>query len=214
MPLAKSRLQQNFNLGSVPLPPAEKSKSFQENCGLKKSSLSLPAAATVLLAAAVFAVTTVAQAPQADSAQPGSAGGPPPPRDWPAPTNLQVLPKNLTGQQVRDIMEKWEGSLGTHCSTCHAADPKNIGPNGRPRINFADDSKEEKLTARLMYKMTEDINVNYVSKVPNSDMPVACGTCHRGHLDPEPFVIPEEDHNGPRRPEGTPPAGAVAPQPH
>jgi Photosynthetic reaction centre cytochrome C subunit len=196
------------------LRPAEKSKSLQENCGLKRSFLSLPAAATVLLAAAVFAVTTVAQAPQANPAQPGPAGAPPPPRNWPAPTNLQVLPKNLTGQQVRDIMEKWEGSLGAHCNTCHAADPKNIGPNGRPRLNFADDSKQEKLTARLMYKMTEDINVNYVSKVPNSDMPVACGTCHRGHLDPEPFVIPEEDHDGPRRPEGAPPAAAAAPQPH
>jgi hypothetical protein len=196
------------------LRPAEKSKSLQENCGLKKSSLPLPAAATILLAAAVFAATTVAQAPQANPAQPGTAGAPPPPRNWPAPTNLKVLPSNLTGQQVRDIMEKWEGSLGAHCNSCHAEDPKNIGPNGRPRLNFADDSKQEKLTARLMYKMTEDINVNYVSKVPNSDMPVACGTCHRGHLDPEPFVIPEEDHNGPRRPEGAPPAGATAPQPH
>ena len=181
---------------------------------MKKSYLSLPAAAAVLLTAAVFAVSTVAQAPQANPAQPAPAGAPPPPRNWPAPTNLQVLPKNLTGQQVRDIMEKWEGSLGAHCNTCHAADPKNIGPNGRPRLNFADDSKQEKLTARLMYKMTEDINVNYVSKVPNSDLAVACGTCHRGHLDPEPFVIPEEDHDGPRRPEGAPPAAAATPQPH
>lgn len=172
---------------------------------MKKSSLSLPAAATVLLAAAVFAATTVAQAPQANPTPSGPAGAPPPPRNWPAPTNLQVLPKNLTGQQVRDIMEKWEGSLGAHCNTCHAEDPKNIGPNGRPRLNFADDSKQEKLTARLMYKMTEDINVNYVSKVPNSDMPVACGTCHRGHLDPEPYVIPKHEHGSP------PPAGGPPP---
>jgi hypothetical protein len=114
---------------------------------------------------------------------------------------------------VHDIMEKWAGDLGAHCNTCHAADPKNIGPNGRPRLNFADDSKEEKLTARLMYKMTEDINVNYVSKVPNSDEPVTCGTCHRGHLGPEPFVIPEE-HDGPHPAQGQPPAAATPPQPH
>lgn len=180
---------------------------------MKKSSRSLPIAAMALLTAAVFAVTTVAQAPQAAPApQTASAPQPPagdrPPRTFPAPTNLKVLPKNLTGQQVRDIMEQWEGSLGAHCSTCHTADPNNIGPNGRPRLNFADDSRQEKLTARVMFKMTEDINVNYVSKVPTADEPVTCGTCHRGHLGPEPFVIPKEDHDGP------PPAGSAPPQPH
>ena len=161
----------------------------QETFGLKISSLSLPTAAVALITVAVFAVTTIAQAPQSAPA-----------REFPAPTNLKVLPKNLTGQQVRDIMEKWEGALGAHCSTCHTADPKDIGPNGRPRLNFADDSKEEKQTARLMYTKTESINVDYVSKVPNSDEPVTCGTCHRGHLGPEPFVIPEE-HEGPRPPQ-------------
>jgi len=112
----------------------------------------------------------------------------------PAPINLKVLPRNLTGAQVHEIMEKWEGELGTGCKTCHAVDPKNIGPNGKPRLNFADDSKEEKRTARLMYKMTEYINANYVSKIDNSGDPVSCGTCHRGHLGPEPF-IPKEDHD-------------------
>jgi hypothetical protein len=180
---------------------------------LKKSFLSLPMAATAMLTAVLFAVTTVAQVPEAaPGQQPPPAGAPRPPRTYPAPTNLKVLPKNLTGQQVHEIMEKWEGSLGAHCNTCHTPDPKDIGPNGRPRLNFADDSKEEKLTARLMYKMTEDINVNYVSKVPNSDTPVTCGTCHRGHLGPEPFVIP--DDNGPRPPQGPPPTGATPPQPH
>ena len=166
---------------------------------MKHASLSLPAAATALLTAAVF---TVAQTPQAATPP---AGGPPPMRTYPAPTNLKVLPKDLTGQQVHEIMEKWEGSLGVHCSTCHTADPKNLAPNGRPQLNFADDSKEQKLTARLMYTMTEDINVNYVSRVPNSEMPVTCGTCHRGHLGPEPFVIPP-DERGPRLPQVPPPA--------
>jgi mono/diheme cytochrome c family protein len=176
---------------------------------LKPSSLALPATAVALMTAAVFALTTIAQAPQGPP--PANSAPPPPPRAYPAPTNLKVLPRNLTGQQVRDIMEQWEASLGTHCSTCHAPDPKNIGPNGRPRLNFADDSKSEKITARIMYTMTEDINVNYVSKVPSSDMPVTCGTCHRGHLGPEPFVIPEDDHDGPRSPQGPPPAATTPP---
>ena len=167
---------------------------------MKLSSSHLTAAAAAL-AVAIFAFTSAAQAP---------AGGPPPKREFPAPINLKVLPKTLTGEQLHEIMEKWEGSLGAHCNTCHAADPKNVGPNGRPRLYFADDSKEEKLTARLMYKMTEDINGNYVSKVPNSDTTVTCGTCHRGHLDPEPYVIPEDDHDHdhPGAPQGPPPPGA------
>jgi hypothetical protein len=179
---------------------------------LKPSSVSLPAAVTALLTAAVFAVTIVAQAPQAPATPPASAS-PAEHHNHPhaAPTNLQVLPKNLTGEQVHDIMDKWEGELGVHCSTCHAADPKNIGPNGRPRLNYADDSKPEKATARLMYKMTEEINVNYVSKVPSSDVPVTCGTCHRGHFGPEPFVIPPDDHDGPRPAQTQPPAGTTTP---
>jgi hypothetical protein len=193
------------------LRPTEKILTPQETSGLKTSFLSLPIAAVALITAAVFAMTTIAQAPQSTPAQQPGGGSPPPQREFPAPTNLKVLPKDLTGQLVRDIMEKWEGALGAHCSTCHTADPKNIGPNGRPRLNFADDSKEEKQTARLMYKMTESINVDYVSKVPNSDEPVTCGTCHRGHLGPEPFVIPEE-HEGPRP--GQAPAGAAPPQSH
>jgi hypothetical protein len=118
-----------------------------------------------------------------------------------------VLPKNLTGQQVHDIMEGWEAALGAHCNTCHTPDPNNIGPNGRPRLNFADDTKPEKSTARMMFKMVDDINTNYVSKVDNSGVAVTCGTCHRGHIGPEPFVAPPEEEHGP------PPAGEKPPIP-
>ena len=85
-------------------------------------------------------------------------------------------------------MHKWSAELGTGCKTCHVADPKNVGPDGKPRLNYADDSKEEKKTARVMFKMMEDINMNYVSKIDSSGAPVTCGTCHRGHLGPEPYV--------------------------
>jgi len=170
---------------------------------LKISSPSFTAVAAALVAAA-FALTASAQAPQA---APGSA--PRPPRIYPAPTNLKVLPKTLTGQQVHDIMETWEGSLGVRCDNCHAADPKNLGPNGKARLNFADDSKEDKEKARLMVRMTEDINKNYISMVADeknaSDAKVTCGTCHRGHKEPEKFIIPDDD--GPRPPQAPPPAG-------
>lgn len=158
---------------------------------MKIASPLLPVA--VLAAALFLAFVATAQQPVAPS---------PSRRPHPAPTNLQVLPKTLTGEQVHDIMEKWEAELGTECSTCHTADPKNLAPNGKPRLNFADDSKPEKATARLMFRMVEAINTQYVSKVDNSGDPVTCGTCHRGHLGPQPFVAPPEsdrdhDHTAP-----------------
>lgn len=176
-------------------------------------SLAAAALPAVVVAAAAFAIAALAQAPQGPP--PGAAGAPPqaggarPPRTYPAPTNLKVLPKTLTGQQVHEIMEGWAGSLGVHCDTCHAADPNNVGPNGRPRLKFEDDSKPEKQMARIMYTMTEDMKKNYIAKVAEMDKmdtpapPLTCGTCHRGHLDPEEYVIPAEQ--GPRGPGGPPP---------
>lgn len=157
---------------------------------MKITSLSLPLT-MALLAGAGFSIATRSQEAPVPQPKP-EIPAPQHPRSFPAPTNLQVLPKNLTGQQVHEIMHSWEAALGGSCGTCHTANPNDIGPNGRPRLNFADDSKPEKATARLMYRMTEEINTNYVAKVQNSGVPVTCGTCHRGHLGPEPFVAPPE----------------------
>jgi hypothetical protein len=177
---------------------------------LKRSSPTLSVAAVVFLTAA-FAATAFAQAPasQAPAVPQQPTGGPPPPPHFPPPKNLQVLPKNLTTEQVHGIMETWAGALGTHCDHCHAPDPDHTGPNGRPRLNFADDSKPEKSTARLMFKMVDEINTKYISMVENSGHPVTCGTCHRGHVSPQPFVAPPEEHHMP----GPPPAGEKPPMP-
>ena len=165
---------------------------------MKINGFVISATAAFVLAAATAAVSSSAQAP----AEPQHAHPP-----NPAPTNLKVLPKDLTGDQVHEIMHKWEAMLGAECSTCHAADPKNVGPNGKPRLNFADDSKKEKQAARLMVKMTEEINKNYVSMIENSGAPVTCGTCHRGHVTPEPFVPkPEHDDHDHDHPAGAPAA--------
>ena len=48
------------------------------------------------------------------------------------PPIFRFCPKTMTGEQVHEMMHKWEAALGTECSTCHAADPKEPGPNGRP----------------------------------------------------------------------------------
>lgn len=155
---------------------------------MKTSSFSLSAAAAALLAAALLASSTSAQAPQqSHSPEAGHAA-----HELPAPKNLQVLPKTLTGQQVHDIMEHWAAALGVHCDTCHVAEPGKKAPNGWPVLDFPNDSKPEKKAARLMVKMTQDINENYVSMVDEGKGKVTCGTCHRGHLKPQTYVPPPE----------------------
>ncbi len=164
-----------------------------------------------LLATAVFATAAIAQAPQTAPAaqqQPGMRHE----RNFPPPSNLQVLPKDLTGNQVVDIMQHWAGDLGVECSACHATNPNRVGRNGRPMLDFASDEKPEKRMARIMYTMMESIKKDYIPKVQALDTmgspaaPVTCGTCHRGNLDPQEFVPPRREEHGPR-PEGAPPAG-------
>ncbi len=187
---------------------------------MKTASPFLSVAAAVV-AAACFAVTAVAQAPQTQPSAPppgGAMGAPHGERHFPPPKNLQVLPKDLTGEQVHHIMEGWAQSLGTHCDTCHAPDPKAVVAAGhRPRLDFPLDIKPDKSTARLMYKMVQDINTNYIAMVKesgeNADVQsseeahtnekVSCATCHRGHLKPPAFVPPPEHREGPG-PQGAP----------
>jgi len=167
---------------------------------LKPSLPLLHSAVAALLVAVISAVATVAQAPQS----PQCAADAPPPRALPAPTNLKVLSKDLTGAQVQEIMEQWESALGVQCNSCHAEDRENTDPDDRPRLNYADDSKSMKSVARTMVKMTEEINSAYVAKIDSSGLPVTCGTCHRGHLGPEPFVGPSERRSA--TPQSPPPA--------
>lgn len=141
-----------------------------------------------VLGAAIVAGSASAQAPEP------AQGGAAPRRQMPRPSNLKVLPSDISGQELMQTMHGWEAQLGAECTTCHATDPSRTMPNGRPAINFADDSKKEKQTARVMYKMMQDINSNYIAKVGDADAKVTCGTCHRGHIVPEAFVPAPENH--------------------
>ena len=124
-------------------------------------------------------------------------------RQIPAPTNLKVLPKDTTGPQVISIMRNFTGDLGVECSYCHARD----SATGRP--DFASDANPMKDRARVMMKMTNAINTEYLTQLtdPKPGNPVACGTCHRGMAKPEVFVP------APRERRGNPPAPSNTPQP-
>jgi Photosynthetic reaction centre cytochrome C subunit len=153
-----------------------------------KTSLK-PRSAIVITAfmVAVFVVSAFAQA-QSRAAGPSSR----PPQTFLSPTNLKVLPKDLTGRQVHDIMEQWSGELGVRCSACHVRESEAVIPGGPLHPRFADDSKPMKEIARRMYSMTAEINRNFISTVEETSKPVTCGTCHRGAIRPEPFVTPPD----------------------
>lgn len=130
-------------------------------------------------------------------------GGPMAHRHFPPPKNLKVLPKNLTHEQVIDIMRHWAGDLGQRCSTCHAEFPDHRkNERGEPMLDFPSDAKPQKRMARIMYRMMQTDKNNYIKKVADMDTdtskppaaPLTCGTCHRGHLDPEAYVPPKREH--------------------
>jgi len=162
-----------------------------------RRSLSLLALGSLLAAPAALSQAT----PQTNS-QP-AANPPAQRREIPAPTNLKVLPKDTTGPQIIGIMRGFAGDLGVECTYCHAKDPATGHPN------FASDANPMKDRARIMIKMRNAINAEYLSQLdPKPDTPVTCGTCHRGSAQPTAFVPPPRE----RRP-ATPAAAPSTPPP-
>lgn len=147
--------------------------------------------AVVLLTSAAVIAGTAAQAPE--TAKPSAGRGTPMSHTFRAPRNLKVLPRGLSGQRVNDIMEEWSSSLGVRCDSCHTEATETIVADNESNLNFADDSKPLKVLAREMYAMTEEINTIHIARIEGSGIPVTCGTCHRGHISPEPFVAPASD---------------------
>jgi hypothetical protein len=95
--------------------------------------------------------------------------------------NLQVLPPNITHDELITTMRGIARSLGTRCNHCHVAN----APGAKEEFDFALDAKPEKKVARTMLRMVRDINANYVSKVNAHGQTVTCFTCHRGRTVPE-----------------------------
>lgn len=89
-------------------------------------------------------------------------------------TNLQVLPKEITRDELSGIMRGITGSLGVRCDACHAS-----GTNG---LDYAADTKDMKKTAREMFKLVGDINskVTAMGRTLDARTRVSCVTCHHG----------------------------------
>src|ERR1035438_1383658 len=99
---------------------------------MKRPSTSLNAGLVVPPLILACLITMAAQAPQTS---PG--GSAPRVNSYPSPTNLKVLPKDLTGQQVHDLMERWKAGLGMDCAACHAEDKEKVDADGRPLLDFS-----------------------------------------------------------------------------
>ena len=98
-------------------------------------------------------------------------------------TNLKVLPKEISKQDLQSTMRGFAFALGVRCEHCHVE--KKAPDKG---LDFAADDKDEKKTARVMLQMVAAINHDYISKVPKTaPIQVQCVTCHHGLTQPQPL---------------------------
>lgn len=110
----------------------------------------------------------------------------------PAPSNLQVLPKDIPREQLMGTMRAFNQALGVKCDFCHV-----------PR-EFAKDDKEEKQVARAMLKMVMNIKEHGDDYAPGGRVAkIKCWTCHRGEAH---IMMPEAPAGGPPPGGGAPPA--------
>lgn len=107
------------------------------------------------------------------------------PKDDDKPTNLKVLPKNISEKELHTVMRNFSMSLGVRCNFCHVA--QQVAGQEHPQMDFASDAKPEKLIARKMMIMTAAINENYIGKMIGGDHTletINCVTCHMGRTTP------------------------------
>lgn len=104
-------------------------------------------------------------------------------------TNLQVLPKGISRDELNDIMRSFSFALGVRCQYCH------VGGDGRSLegVEFDKDDDPHKRQARYMMQMVETLNEKILAKMPDRDDPpvvMECKTCHRGR--PKPRLLIQE----------------------
>ena len=97
--------------------------------------------------------------------------------------NLEVLPQNISREQLLKTMRRFTQALGVGCDYCHAAAPA-LAAEAKPELEFSSDAKPAKHAARLMILMTNDINDKTISRIPDAHTTVTCWTCHRGESQP------------------------------
>jgi len=105
---------------------------------------------------------------------------------WPEePENLQVLPEDVKGAKLGNVMRGFATSLGVRCEHCHIGEGPDLS-----QFDFASDEKSTKRKARLMLQMVDALNQEYLPKLteieegPSPVLEVTCMTCHRTQTRP------------------------------
>ena len=101
-------------------------------------------------------------------------------------TNLKVLPRDISKQELQSTMRGFAFALGVRCEHCHVE--RKSAEND---YDFPADDKQAKKTARIMLQMVGRINREYLGKlthdVRSPVIQVQCMTCHRGLTRPQPL---------------------------
>ena len=105
--------------------------------------------------------------------------------EWPKPKKTKVIPRSVSPDELRSTMMMFARGLGTRCITCHVGKE----PDDLSTFDFQSDAKQNKLNARLMLKMQNDINEKVLPKIkpdpPDTErVQVTCLTCHQKQLKP------------------------------
>ncbi len=102
--------------------------------------------------------------------------------------NLQVLPEDISKDELKGIMRGFTEQLDVKCSFCHTIDEYHL-----------DDNKHKRM-ARDMIRLVQHLRQNEDGWFPKKeddeqDKPevLTCWMCHRGSAEVEPFTPDEED---------------------
>ncbi len=100
--------------------------------------------------------------------------------------NLQILPKDISKDDLKKIMDGFCNSLGVKCGYCHVFNPDTR------RLQPDLEDKHKKQEARDMMKMAAELNSKFFGvnlDEPNPKVAITCYTCHRG--EEHPVVAPK-----------------------
>ena len=129
--------------------------------------MSLSTIKKLLLAASLIGLVILSQSFSGTSG--GGKGG----------SNLKVLPKNISEEELISLMRVYAKSLGVKCKACHTPMASDS-----TKLDFASDAKHEKIIARKMMAMVNAINKKYIGKMDDDFEDITCVTCHMGHVHP------------------------------
>ena len=104
-------------------------------------------------------------------------------------TNLRFLQEDVSRDSLMNVMRGFSFALNVRCQYCH------VGGDGVSfdGVDFASDDDPDKVKARFMLGMVDDLNRTVLPQIAERDDPpveVGCKTCHRSQ--PRPILLAQE----------------------